>query len=250
MKNTRLFLGIASAVVILLFSSFSTIVAFITAWWWFTEGGQTEVFIKPLITKIIIGFATTIIAAIFLLINFLISVRSKTSWVALLPAALLGQPVSLDSRILKKLGIVSSIILSLILGLVTAANWHEILKFLSSTPFGESDPIFKKDIAFYIFSLPALNTGMGILRLLIVISLISSGIIYFLKGSLNIAGFLSKFEIPGLNLSHKGKTEPKAQLHLGILLFFFLIVNAFGTYFSLFKLLFTQSGPIFGATFT
>src|SRR3989344_5856062 len=250
MKNTRLFLGIASAVVILLFSSFSTIVAFITDWWWFTEVGQTEVFIKPLITKIIIGFATTIIAAIFLLINFLISVRSKTSWVALLPAALLGQPVSLDSRILKKLGIVSSIILSLVLGLVTAANWHEILKFLSSTPFGESDPIFKKDIAFYIFSLPVLNTGLGILRLLIVISLISSGIIYFLKGSLNIAGFLSKFEIPGLNLSHKGKTEPKAQLHLGILLFLFLITAAFATYLSLFKLLFSQSGPIFGAAYT
>jgi len=250
MKNTRLFLSIASAVVILLFSSFSTIVAFITDWWWFTEVGQTEVFIKPLITKIIIGFATTIIAAIFLLINFLISVRSKTSWVALLPAALLGQPVSLDSRILKKLGIVSSIILSLILGLVTAVNWHEILKFLSSTPFGESDPIFKKDIAFYIFSLPVFNIGLGILKMLILISLISSGIIYILKGSLNLTDFLSKFEIPGLKLSYKGKTEPKAQLHLSILLFLFLLTAAFATYLSLFKLLSSQSGSIFGAAYT
>ena len=212
--------------------------------------GQTEVFIKPLITKIVIFLITAIIAAVFLLINFLVVIRSKTSWVALIPAALLGTPVSLDSRVLKKLGIIASIVLSLILGSITAVNWQEILRFFSSTPFGELDPIFKKDIGFYIFSLPVFNIGLGILRLLIVISLISSGIIYILKGSLNLAGFLGKFELPGLKLSSKGKTEPKAQLHLGILLFLFLITAAFGTYLSLFKLLSTQSGPIFGAAYT
>src|SRR3990167_219284 len=174
MKNTRLFLGIAIAVVILLFFSFSTIVVFITDWWWFAEVGQTEVFIKPLITKVIIGFVTTIIAAIFLLTNFLIAVRSKTSWVAFIPAALLGQAISLDSRILKKLGVIASLVLSLVLGLIATVNWQEILKFFSATSFAEFDPIFKKDIAFYIFSLPVFNVGPGILRMFVVISLISS----------------------------------------------------------------------------
>jgi len=250
MKNTRLFSGIGIAIVLILFSSFSAIVAFVTDWWWFTEVGQTEVFIKPLIIKIVIGLVTTIIALVFLLINFLVAIRSKTSWVALIPAALLGQPVSLDSRILKKLGIIASIVLSLVFGLITAVNWQELLKFFSATSFGEYDPIFKKDIAFYIFSLPVFNIGLGILKMLILISLISSGIIYILKGSLNLTGFLGKFEIPGLRLSQKGQTEPKAQLHLGILLFLFLITTAFGTYLSLFKLLSTQSGSIFGAAYT
>lgn len=228
-------------IIFLLFFSFSTIVAFITDWWWFTEVGQTEVFIKPLITKIIISLVTAAIAAVFFLTNFLIAMRSKTAWTALIPEALLGTPVSLDSRILKKLGIIVSIALSLVLGLITAVNWQEILKFFSSTPFGEFDPIFKKDIAFYIFSLPVFNIGLGIIRLLIVISLISSGIIYVLKGSLNLTDVLKKFKFSG---------EPKAQLHLGILLFLFLISAAFGTYLSLFKLLSTQSGPIFGAAYT
>lgn len=250
MKNTRLFSGIGIAIIFLLFFSFSTIVTFVTDWWWFAEVGQTEVFIKPLITKIIISLVIAAIAAVFFLTNFLIAMRSKTAWTALIPEALLGTPVSLDSRILKKLGIIASIVLSLLLGLLTAVNWQEILKFFFSTAFGEFDPIFKKDIAFYIFSLPVFNIGLGILRLLIVISLISSGIIYILKGSLNLTGFLAKFKIPGLKLSNKGQTEPKAQLHLGILLFLFLITSAFGTYFSLFKLLSSQSGPIFGAAYT
>jgi len=236
MKNTRLFSGIGIAAIFLLFFSFSTIVTFVTDWWWFAEVGQTEVFIKPLITKIIIGLVTAAIASVFFLVNFLIAMRSKTEWVALIPEGLLGTPVSLDSRVLKKLGIIASIVLSLFIGSITAVNWQEILKFFSSTSFGEFDPIFKKDIAFYIFSMPIFSIGLGFLKLLIIISLISSGIIYILKGSLNIAGFLGK--------------KPKAQLHLGILLFLFLITAAFGTYLSLFKLLSTQSGPIFGAAYT
>ncbi|MBI4009147.1 UPF0182 family protein [Candidatus Roizmanbacteria bacterium] len=250
MKISRLFSGIGITVIFLLFFSFSTIVVFITDWWWFVEVGLTDVFIKPLITKIIIFLITAIIAVVFFLTNFLIAVRSKHSWVVLIPAALLGQPVSLDSRILKKLGIIASVIISLALGLITAVNWQEILKFFSAIPFGEFDPIFKKDIAFYIFSLPAFNLGLGILKMLVIVSLINSGIIYILKGSLNLTGFLAKFEIPGLRLSQKGQTEPKAQLHFGILLSLFLIITAINTYLSLFKLLSNQSGPIFGAAYT
>jgi len=250
MKNNRLISGIGIAAIFLLFFSFSTIVTFVTDWWWFAEVGQTEVFIKPLITKIIIGLATAVIAAIFFLTNFLIAMRSKTEWTALIPEALFGTPISLDSRILKKLGIIAGIVLSLLLGSITAVNWQEILKFFSSTSFGEFDPIFKRDIAFYIFSLPVFNMGLGIIKLLIIVSLISSGAIYIFKGSLNLTSFIGKFEIPGLKLSNKVQTAPKVQLHLAVLLFLFLIVTAFGTYLSLFKLLSTQSGPIFGAAFT
>ncbi len=241
MKNTKFFSGIGIGATFLLFFSFSTIVNFFTDWWWFSEVGQTEVFIKPLVTKIIIGLVTAVITLIFLLTNFLIAVRSKTDWTVLIPEGLLGTPISLDRRVLKKLGIIASIVLSLFIGSITAVNWQEILKFFSSTSFGEFDPIFKKDIAFYIFSLPVFNIGLGILRLLIIISLISSGIVYFLKGSFNLTNVFKKFKFSG---------EPKAQLHLGILVFLFLITAAFGTYLSLFKLLSSQSGPIFGAAYT
>ncbi len=250
MKNTRLIYGIGFAVFFILFSSLTTIISFITDLWWFSEVGQTEVFIKPLVTKIIIGLVTAVITLIFLLTNFLVAVRLKTDWTALIPEGLLGTPVSLDSRVLKKLGIIASLVFSLLLGLLTAVNWQEILKFFSGVSFGEYDPIFKKDIAFYIFSLPFFNMVLGIVKILIFISLISSAIIYILKGSLNITGFLSKLEIPGLKLSQKGQTESKPQIHLGILLFLFLITAAVGTYFSLFKLLSTQNGPVFGAAYT
>ena len=113
------------------------------------------------------------------------------------------------------------VIISLFIGLITASNWQEILKFFSSTSFGEYDPIFKKDIAFYIFSLPIFNIGLGILKMFVLISLISSGVIYILKGSLNLTGFLSKFEIPGLKLSQKVRRNPKYKSILASCFSFF-----------------------------
>ena len=249
-KNTRLFSVIGLALFFLISASFTTIISFVTDLWWFAEVGQIEVFVKPLVTKIIIGLATAAIATIFLLTNFLIAVKSKTSWTAFIPAALLGQSISLDSRTLKKIGILVCIVTSLFIGFVTAFNWQDILKFISGVSFGEYDPIFKRDISFYIFYLPVFNIGLGLIKILIFISLISSVALYILKGSFNIAGFLSKLEIPGLKLSKSDHSDPKAQIHLGILLFLFLITTAVGTYLSLFKLLSTQNGPLFGAAYT
>ena len=67
------FLGIAFAV----FIFFSSIVSLVTDWWWYQEVGLTEVFVKSLSAKIIVGTAAGIIAAIFLLTNLSLAVRSK-----------------------------------------------------------------------------------------------------------------------------------------------------------------------------
>ena len=49
---------------------------------------------------------------------------------------------------------------AILLGLLTAAieisNWDVVLRFLHQVPYGESDPVFGKDIGFYLFSLPGL----------------------------------------------------------------------------------------------
>ena len=34
-------------------------------------------------------------------------------------------------------------------------KWDLILRFLYQVPYGQSDPLFDKDIGFYLFSLPA-----------------------------------------------------------------------------------------------
>ncbi|KKR80823.1 MAG: hypothetical protein UU26_C0009G0009 [Candidatus Daviesbacteria bacterium GW2011_GWC1_40_9] len=242
------------------FIFFSGIVSLITDWWWYQEVGFTEIFIKSLSAKIIVGFSTGILAAAFLLTNLSFAIRSKIPWMAAIPEALIGtnQPLSLNSRLLGKLGIILSCIIALFIGLLASSSWHEVLKFLSSVPFGQKDPIFAADVSFYVFSLPVFSLGLGLIKTVILISLIGCGAIYILRGSLNLSSLFPKINLSKLTgkpesliiRPTKDQTEPKARLHISILLALFLTTIAVGTYLSLYNLLTSQSGPVFGATFT
>lgn len=229
------------------FILFSSIVGLVTDWWWFSEVGHTQIFVKSLIAKLALFFAAGIFAALFLLVNFFLAIRSKIPWIAIVPEAFIGQRVNVDSRIVKKLAVVLSVIISLFFGLVTAANWQEVLKFISGTAFGAVDPIFGKDIGFYLFSLPIFHMKLGLLKFLVLLSLAGSAIIYFLRGSFHVSGASTQI---GMQSLQKLQIDRAARIHLGILLAIFLSTIVVGIYLSRFTLLTSQSGVVFGATYT
>ena len=118
-----------------------------------------------------------------------------------------------------------------------------------------------------MFSLPLFSLALGLIKIVILVSLISCGAIYVLRGSLNLSSILGKFDLSKLTGQPKGPfdklraglipksaknpiSDPKARLHIGILLFLFLTTIAIGTHLSLYNLLTAQSGPVFGAAFT
>ncbi len=277
MKIRKFPLWIVGIIVFLSFSLFSTVVAFIADWWWFSEVGYTEVFITSLVAKVALGLAVSIFATLFLLINLFVATSSKIPWLIVLPESalggLVGRPISIDGRTIKKLGIIISIVIAVLLGLVASSQWQDVLKFLSSTPFGVADPVFGKDIAFYIFSLPVITIGLGLFKTIVLISLALCGAIYVLRGSLNLRSLLGRFS--GLNLRTLGlptgqadqpisgdsttviikeieqkETLPGARIHVALLLALFFVTIGVNTYLSLFKLLTGQSGQVYGAVFT
>ena len=234
-------------VVIFLFN----IVGFVTDWWWFSELGYSQVFIKSLGAKMGLGLAATVFAALFLFTNFSLAIRSKIPWLTTLPENLIGQPVSLGNRLVRKLAFAFSLVIALFFGLAAATSWQEVLKFLSATPFGITDPVFGKEVAFYVFSLPVLKMGLGLFRTLVFIALAGCVLVYVLRRSFNLLGFIggksSQFD---LSLIKKIEIKKRARLHLSILLFLFLATIAAGAYLSLFELISSQRGLIFGAAYT
>ena len=99
MNTTKFFSWGFLAVAFFIFIFFSKISSLITDWWWFSEVQFTQIFLKSLYAKLIIGFCAGFIAAVFLLGNFLIAVRSKVPWMATIPEALVGKPISLNNRV-------------------------------------------------------------------------------------------------------------------------------------------------------
>ena len=137
MNITKIFSWVFIGIAIAFFIFFSSIVALVTDWWWFNEVGFTEIFIKSLGTKVILGVTAFLFAAAFLVTNFLVAIRSKIPRMLAIPEALIGQPLSLNDRIVKKLGIGVCLAVSFFIGLVAAAGWlepQEYTDIFSKTP--------------------------------------------------------------------------------------------------------------------
>src|SRR3990167_8084357 len=106
MNITKFFSGAFLGIAVITFIFFSSIVSLVTDWWWFTEVGFNEIYTKSLVAKVSLGLTVGVFAATFLLSNFLIAVHSKIPWMMAVPEALIGQPLVVSDRIVKKLGIV------------------------------------------------------------------------------------------------------------------------------------------------
>ena len=58
------------------------------------------------------------------------------------------------SRFILFAGLLIQIPLFIIAGTISSAHWDEALLFFNAVPFGKEDPVFFKDIGFYIFKSP------------------------------------------------------------------------------------------------
>lgn len=123
---------------------------FITDFLWFKELGYVSVFLKKLITCLEIGIPVFILVTVFTLL-YLKSLRRKYNR-------------NIDNAVINsKSTIWSARIFALLEGaLVTFYSvsrlWFTGLKFIYQDNFHIKDPLFNKDISFYIFSMDFLQT--------------------------------------------------------------------------------------------
>ncbi|HXE60336.1 MAG TPA: UPF0182 family protein, partial [Gemmatimonadaceae bacterium] len=93
-------------------------------------------------------------------------------------------------------------------------------------------------IGFYLFQLPALSTVLGIAVALVVLSIAGAGIVYVLRGQLPVG-------------RHHGTLDRRAELHLASLAsVFFLLVAVQLWVVSSANLLYSNTGPLTGASYT
>ncbi|MFX0200555.1 MAG: UPF0182 family protein [Candidatus Hodarchaeota archaeon] len=71
------------------------------------------------------------------------------------------------------------VFIAILMGLWAKSRWNEILLYLNQVASGISDPIFHKDVSFYLFSLPVFKFVCGWLLILLIIALIGGGGFYF-----------------------------------------------------------------------
>lgn len=128
-------------------------------------------------------------------------------------------------------------VMAVINALGAMGAWGTFLKFLNPTPFGEVDPLFGLDIGFYVFTLPFVTFMQAWLKGVIMVSLIGSGVAYFMTRSVSLMG-------TSLNVSKK------ARLHLAVLGSLLLAVWGVGYILGRYELLYSPTGVVFGGGYT
>jgi len=200
-------------------------------WLWFSSLDYGSVYTTILKTKVIIFFSAAIIFCILFLGNLVLATRLVTKAdIHFWPWAI----VSRLQKILKLNVILGTALLSIIFGLVAQGNWEVVLRFFNAQPFGITDPVFHKEIGFYIFSLPFWHMLRGWLLGALVITLLGSIGVYFLSYAVQRLRF--DFARPIL-------------IHISGLVIVLAGLFAWGYWFGIWELVFSERGVIFGASY-
>jgi uncharacterized membrane protein (UPF0182 family) len=220
-----------------LFLFFPGLLGLLTDWWWFQEIGYQIVFTRTLTTRVLLFLLAGGLAAGLLYLNLRIAQRGLVANPILLQVADSAPRLNLTAA-LRRLSTPVALGVGLLSGLAGAASWDLFLPALYRTPFGIADPVFSRDIGFYVFTLPALSAALGFLVTLTILSLLAVTLIYGVRGDL-------------APQPRRLRVEPSAGLHLAILLAVVLVLFAAQLWLvDMPGLLYSTTGPLVGAGYT
>lgn len=214
---------------------FWRIIGLVTDWFWFQEIGYESVFSITLWAQVKTALLFGIAFFAIFYPNLFLAVR-LSSGIRLVDqeGAIPIPPWGMANRPLHLLILTVSLFLSAFAALNGADQWEPFLRFFNATPFGVADPLFQRDIAFYVFQLPFLKQIYGWLMMVIAVTGLATGLIYFLRRSFIF--------IP----PRTWQVAPPARRHLAVVASLLFFVGVFGFWLSLSELLFVKRGVVFG----
>lgn len=132
----------------------------------------------------------------------------------------------------------SCVWLGLVMGLWPAIlKWDVFLRFSRQIPFSITDPIFHKDIGFFVFSYPVYLFLQKWLLCTLLMIIIMVGLVYLKDKAMNLKRGAYIF-------------TKRAKVHLSILAGFLLLLMAWNNRLNTLELLYSQRGMVFGAGYT
>lgn len=228
--------GLGVAFVLLLFVP--AVARRVTDWLWYREIGFERVFLTKILAQWILGGIAAAIAFAVFYGNVRLALRTPTT--ALMGAT--SQPrrrsASLSEQLVRVVALPGTGLLALLFALGAATEWTTLLQFLHRTPFGTSDPIFGRDIGYYVFVLPLLEAILGYAVLAGMLTLICVWAVYSVRGAIR-------------RREWRVRLEPSARRHVTILTALLLVVFAAQIpLIAIPHLLYSVHGSLVGANYT
>ena len=238
-RRTQLWISLGIMIVLLLCITSSTFATFYTDFLWFGSLDYTQIFTTRLLTSIGLTVAAAIIAVVFLLLNW----SFLPHWIApkehftAKPSTFTGRaryanntpPATYSTRPVRLLFTGAAVLAGIVIGLTFGALWRIYLLANNGVPFDVADPIFRRDIGFYIFTLPWLEALLTRTKVLVALALL---------------GVFGRYAI-------FGQTKSRATTaHMSLLGALWMLLAGLGWLLDRYGLLQNTTGVVFGAGYT
>ncbi len=205
---------------------------------WFDTVGYVQIFAKTLAVK---GMLALVFGGLFFLlafINFRLAARLPSEARIRETQGTLDMPSpQVIDPLIQSLLLPVTLLLGILAAPQAAAHWNSALLFFNAIPFGIEDPLFGRDIGYYLFRLPALKSLYNWFIVVLGVISLATAYLYFLYR--------------GIHYSQQGISFiPRARRHLIVLIASLLLVQAGGYLLGAFELLYSSTGVVFGASYS
>ncbi len=272
----RVIISVVVAIVVLVLAFGSRLLGLYVDWLWFGEVGFREVFWTGLWARLVLGAVAFVAFFAVVWANVEIARRLAPDFRADVDGTLL-EPRSPTVR--KWVGVGAAVVCVIVAfgAAVTASGgWQRFLLYFNQTSFGEADPVFGRDVSFYVFSMPMWQGVLDFVLAALIASLVLAAIVHLIMGGIELkqtgargaqgagaggagaageAGPASPFaraqkaaapQIPQIDIKLGGR----AVAHLSALLAAVFVVVGIGQLFKGWSLLYSTAGAIYGAGYT
>jgi uncharacterized membrane protein (UPF0182 family) len=209
---------------------------------WFREVGFSEVFWTILRAKVLLGLLFGLVFFALLYANLLIVRIVTPRYRTLTP----------DQEIIERyrlafepyawwlLPLIAAVIATFV-GFGVTTQWRTFLLWRNSggVLFHSTDPLFHRDVAFYVFSLPWLEFLQGWLFSALVGVAFITAVAHYVWGGIQP-------QAPGFG----DKVSPQVKAHLSVLIGLIFLTKGWGYYLGRFDLLTSGRGVVTGASYT
>ncbi len=240
--GTRRWPIVVIALFVLFFILLTVMSGFYVDLLWFREVKLSGVFWTVLRTKGLLSLVFGSLFFVLLYVNILIVRRLTPTTRILTPEQEAVDRVrqALEPY-LRWLIPLATAVLAFIVGLGVAGKWQTYLLWRngSGLSFGSPEPLFHRDPAFYVFSLPWLRFLQGWLFSSLVGVTLIVGLAHFVWGGIQPQA-----------RAIADKVAPAVRAHLSVLLGLIMLAKAWGYYLGRFDLLTSPRGVVEGASYT
>ncbi len=243
----KLLIGLAILVALILWG----ILSIYPDWLWFANLDFSSIFWTMLLSKLAFGFIVWLLLIIIVALNLVVAQRLNPGGpgIGVVQEGGYFSQIGLTGKTFNILLFACVMIISFVIATKGSDRWDMALRYLHQQPFGATDPIFGKDIGYYMFSLPLyVFIRDGFLILFGFAGLVT--VSWYLKnGALQVIGDLNPMEgqspaIPKITIA------PQAKKHLLFLIGIVALIMAWGYHFKVYGLLYSTQGPAYGASYT